>query len=279
MFVNQYQINLSTLSSATTATTINIPINMEYQIVDQSEIIERVFVDIEVERAINPIVDYEKTRFIPINSLNRVVNKITYELDLNGKTSYGSIGFTDDDIKFETERFKQTFLNLSFYDSDIPLTQNLLSYITLNPSLSKSDLNQSQSSSSNLALGKPKPANDIKLTFNCENPVINLRGKSSGYYIYDFKDELTINGAPKYLYMKATFKNAKNGKSTNLMVSNVALPIERLIKQLYTRYILTKTDKGFFYKIDTTYNSVPNNVTEVVNTDNITVKLYQILAI
>jgi hypothetical protein len=284
MFVNQYQINLSTLSSATTATTINIPINLEYQIVDQSEIIERVFVDIEVEKTINPIVDYEKTRFKPINSNNKVVNKITYELDLSGKTTYGSIGFTDDDIKFETERFKQTFLNLSFYDSDIPLTQNLLSFITLNPSLAKSDLSQSQSTTSNLVLGQTKPASEIKLTFICENPIINLRGKSNGYYLYDFKDELIMNGAPKSLYMKATFKNAKTGKVTNLMVNDKALPIEDLIKKLYTRYILTKTDKGFFYKIDTTYNTpnttppTPNNVTEVVNTDNITVKLYQILA-
>ena len=281
MFVNQYQINLSTLSSATTATTINIPINLEYQIVDQSEIIERVFVDIEVEKTINPIVDYEKTRFKPINSNNKVVNKITYELDLSGKTTYGSIGFTDDDIKFETERFKQTFLNLSFYDSDIPLTQNLLSFITLNPSLAKSDLSQSQSTTSNLVLGQTKPASEIKLTFICENPIINLRGKSNGYYLYDFKDELIMNGAPKSLYMKATFKNAKTGKVTNLMVNDKALPIEDLIKKLYTRYILTKTDKGFFYKIDTTYNTTlptPNNVTEVLNTDNITVKLYQILA-
>jgi hypothetical protein len=276
MFINQYKINLSTLSSATTATTINIPINMEYQIVDQSDIIQRVFVDAEVEKAINPIIDYEKVRFIPINSKNNVIDKITYELNLNGNTTYGSIGFTDDDIKYQTERFKQTFLNLSFYDNDNPLTQNLLSYITLNPSLSKSDLSQSKTLS--LALGKPKPASEIKLTFTCTNPIINSRGKSNGYYIYDFKDELIMNGAPKYLYMKATFKNAKNGKSTNLMVSNVALPIERLIKQLYTRYILIKTDKGFFYKIDTTYNSTSNNVTEVVNTDNVTVKLYQILA-
>ena len=254
MFVNQYQINLSTLSSATTATTINIPINLEYQIVDQSEIIERVFVDIEVEKTINPIVDYEKTRFKPINSNKKVVNKITYELDLSGNTTYGSIGFTDDDIKFETERFKQTFLNLSFYDSDSPLTQNLLSFITLNPSLSKSDLNQSQPTTSNLALGQTKPASEIKLTFICENPIINLRGKSNGYYLYDFKDELIMNGAPKSLYMKATFKNAKTGKVTNLMVNDKALTIDKLIKKLYTRYILTKTDKGFFYQIDTKYN-------------------------
>jgi hypothetical protein len=283
MFINQYQINLSTLSSGTTATTINIPINMEYQIVDQSEIINRIFVDTEVEKTINPIIDYEKTRFIPINSKNNVVNEITYELNLSGNTTYGSIGFTNDDIKFQTERFKQTFLNLSFYDSDIPLTQNLLSFITLTPSLSKSDLNQSQSLSSNLLLGNPKPASEIKLTFTCANPITNLRAKSNAYYLYDFKDELIMNGTQKYLYMKATFKNAKTGKVTNLMVNDKALPIERLIKKLYTRYILTKTDKGFFYQIDTKYpfddtQPNPNNVTEVVNTDNITVKLYQILA-
>jgi hypothetical protein len=39
MFV-KYQINLSTVPSGTTATTINVPINMDFHFVGQSEEIE-----------------------------------------------------------------------------------------------------------------------------------------------------------------------------------------------------------------------------------------------
>jgi len=49
MFVNSYQININTLSSGTTATTINLPVSLEYQLVDQGELVEKKFVDVEVE--------------------------------------------------------------------------------------------------------------------------------------------------------------------------------------------------------------------------------------
>ena len=49
MFV-KYQINSSIFASGTTASTINIPITMDYQIVDNGELIERVFVNTEVQK-------------------------------------------------------------------------------------------------------------------------------------------------------------------------------------------------------------------------------------
>ena len=67
MFVNRYQINVNTYSSGATDSYFNIPITMEYQIVDQTELVKRVFVDVETEKAINPIVDYEKVRFMPLD--------------------------------------------------------------------------------------------------------------------------------------------------------------------------------------------------------------------
>ena len=45
----RYQINLTTLSATTTATTINIPISLESQEIGQSELIDKVFVDVQVE--------------------------------------------------------------------------------------------------------------------------------------------------------------------------------------------------------------------------------------
>ena len=281
MFVKNYKININTLKSGTTATTINIPINMEYQLVDQAELIDRVFVEIETEKAINEIIDYEKIRFVPINSLNNQINSITYTVDLLGLTTYGAIGFNDNDIKFQKESFKQTFLNLNFYDSNNPMNQNLILNITLFSQLTENDLVPLNSSTG--IAGQPLPANDIQIKYVLENPLLNPLGFSEGYFLYDYKDELNV-GDSKYLYMRASFKNAKDGKSTNLMVKNTALPIDELIHQLYTRYVLTRTIDGYYFRIDDSYqgsNILTNthNVSYSNNNNDVTINLYKINAL
>ena len=286
MFVNNYKINLSTLATGTTATTINIPVSLEYQLVDQSELIENVFVNVEVEKAINPILDYEKVRFLPLDLNNIHVDKITYNLNLLisgttnlGAINYASVGFSDDDITYERNNFKETFLNLSFYDTDNPLTQRLINNITVFSEIQDTDL-LPDIATQILAFGQvigvpgqPKPAHMIPLSFVLSNPILNPRGFSEGYYLYDYKDEYKINGF-KYLYMRASFKNAKTGKSINLMVDNIPYPIDQLINKLYTRYKLIRLNTGFYYEIDNTYST---NVAYASN--NATVSLYQIQSI
>lgn len=282
MFVNRYQINVENFSSGSTGTYLNIPINLEYQNVDQSDIVKRVFIDVETEKSINPIIDYEKVRFTPINPNENIVKRVIYNVVLVNGSTYGSAGFNDDDIKFQKETFKQTFLNLNFYDSDNPLNQNLVSNITLFSELKSSDLNQFNG---NGIVGQPLPANDISLSFVLDNSRSNTDGFSQGYFLYDYKDEVT-ESTPKYLYMRAAFNNAKNGKSTNLMVKQNAQPIDSLVHELYTRYKLIRTNNGFYYSIDETYQGN----TGVTGTNNVTynssqsfsiatVNLYQILAL
>lgn len=283
MFVNNFQINLGTLSSGTTATTINIPVSLEYQIVDQYDIVERVFVDVETEKAINPIVDYEKARFVPVGVDNEIIDKIIYTLSFTGGTTYGEIGFVNDDINFQKETFTKTFLNLNFYDSDNPLNQNLVTNITLYTRLRSDDLQPFGS----IGLGQPKPANEIPIIFVLENPITNPRGFTEGYYLYDYKDELNI-GESKFLYMRASFNNAKTGTSTNMMVKPDAQPIDTLVHELYTRYELFRTEDGYYYKISDNYqgndpenlNPLVNNVSYTTNTllNDVTINLYQILS-
>src|SRR3972149_10591891 len=126
----KYTIRIS--DSGTTAGHINIPIELGFQMVDQSEIIQRKFVDVEVENAINPILDYERVRFVPaitaITNNTLVVSKIrniVYDVRFSGTTgfpsvpsSYADIGITNDDIRFGRNRFKRSFLRLNFYDND-----------------------------------------------------------------------------------------------------------------------------------------------------------------
>ena len=87
MFANKLQINLNTLS-ATTGTTINIPFTMEFQSIDNSDIIKTLFVDTEVKKAINPIIDYEKIRCKPIDLADNLIDKIVYILNIDGSTNH-----------------------------------------------------------------------------------------------------------------------------------------------------------------------------------------------
>ena len=283
MFVNKYKINLSTIGTGVTATTITVPIVMTSQNVDNAELIQRVFVDTEVEYAINPILDYEKVRFLPLDLLGNHIDKITYDIYLldstgNYKGFYGNIGFVDDDIKYRKESFKQTFLNLNFYDTDNPLTQRLVTFTTLYSELNTSDLLQPPLPPNTIP-GTPKPAVQIPVNFVVENPLLNPRGFAEGYHLYDYKSNLKI-GSSKYLYMKALFKNSKTGKIVNLMVKNAAQPIDKLVHELYTRFKLVRNSTGFYYEIDNTYQgnsgSGVNNV--VYNSNTCKVTLYEIKA-
>ena len=292
----RYQINLTTISSGTTATTINIPISLESQEIGQSELIDKVFVDVQVENAINPISDYEKVRFLPLNSKNKPLITITYNLELSGLTNfkandYKAIGFTDDDIKYEKSCFKESFIYMGFYDSPNPMTQRLISYNTIFSKLNDNDFLGSESAQTatyNRVIGipgQPVPANEVNLQFIVKNPILKPKGFSEGYYLYDYRDELKI-GEFKHLYMRASFKNAKTGRSVNLMTKNYALPVNSLVNELYTRYILTRDTTGYYYKIDDSYQGNLDKDGKVVSGQNnvdysnneIIVNLYQIQA-
>lgn len=286
MTANRYQINLSTISSGATDFYLNIPLSLESQEIGKSELIQTKFVDVETEKAINPILDYDKVRFLPVDSNNININKIVYTIDLTGSTKYGQIGFDNDDIKFERNNFLQTFLYLAFYDTDNPMNQRLVSYITLFSEITSDNLlpdNDSQILIYGSVIGlpgQPKPASEIPLQFVLSSPIFNPRGFSEGYHLYDYKDELNI-GEWKYLYMKASFKNAKTGKTTGLMVKNTnLLKIDEVIKEVYTRYKLFRNSTGYYYQIDDTYqvdvSSGVNNVTIFNTPSDILVKLYQI---
>jgi len=280
--VDRYKFRIG---EAATASTLNIPLDMTFQLVDQAEIIERKFVDVEVEKATNPIIDYEKARFTPSYTgatILRAIPTVAYNChfwdDANNdyynppspyaSTSFGQIGFTDGDLKFRKSNFKNSFIRLDFYDTDIVTDQRLISYIIIQPDIRLSDIQTNS---------QLYPVSDKPVSFNMSNPLGNNEVFGEGYFIYHFKDEVDSND-PKYLYMRASFNNAKNGKTTNLMTEPfVYLPlqdqlqIDELIDQLHTKYELIRDDTGYFYAIDNNYS---NNV--LSDPTSYTVNLYEV---
>ena len=197
MFVKKYQININDMT--TSGMTIHIPLAMDFQPVDQAETVEEDFVNVEIEKVVNDIVDYEKVRLIPIDENDIQLNSITYKLNLldntntfPSQTTYGSEEYSYDDLKFRKNKFKRSFLRLSFYDTDVPTNQNLITYMTLFCRLRVSDLipvsmligNPNQNS--NL----PLPVFQMPIRFTVEDPVMFPEGISEGYHLYHYKTQI-----------------------------------------------------------------------------------------
>jgi len=192
-------------------------------------------------------------------------------------TNWGGIGFNDDDLNLRKNFFTKSFLQLDFYDTDMVTNQNLVSAITLFPKLPREFI--------------PSAIN-FQLSFNLGNPIIDKEQNGEGFSLYYFKDEVLPNPLPpKYLYMRATFNNAKTGKSSGFMsTANPNLSIDDLIEptaddplniititnknNLFTRYILTRTNDGYFYEIDTDYSS--SNVLYDASSNSYTINLYEV---
>jgi hypothetical protein len=288
MSVNKYTVNFSQLNSATGAT-INLPINLGYQLVDQDEIVQTKFVDVEIEKNVNDILDYDKVKLIPVVNIDNsifFIDNITYRLhflnnlnQFNPSSYFGEIGFDNFDIKFRKKGFTQSFLRLNFYDSDSTATQRLLSYVTLFTKIYPTDY----STGSIPPWGTISSVNDLKVQFILGNSIINRSMNGEGFFLYHYKDEVLVD-APKELFMRAEFSNAKNGKTTGLMSTNsttttidnlvVTTQNTNLTNNIFTKYILKKENGQYFYEIDTNYST---NVEKTIN--NYTIDLYQITAI
>lgn len=273
MFADRIKINLNTLKSGATETYIKLPLTMEYQLVDTGELIQREFVDIETEKTINPILDYDRVRFTPIDANGNIINNVvynTYHLSSTGSytNNYEDIGFVYDDVKFRKNSFFKSFLRLSLYDSDDVMSQNFVGFITLFCKLRKTDL--ISTNTLNNVLGMPKPINQIFTTFVVENPILNKESNAEGYYLYYYKDSLNI-GETKTLYMKANFNNAKTGFDKNMMkVNTTPLSLTQLVQEQHIKIVITRTTSGYYYRFDETQPNISLSNNQVV------VNLYEI---
>jgi hypothetical protein len=261
-------------------TSINIPISLKFNPMDQAETVERDFVNKEISEAVNEVTDYEKARFTPTDSQGTQLKQIQYHVNLldGGSfpttTTYTTAGLEYDDVRFRKNRFKRSFIRLAFYDSDITTSQNLVSFLTLFCRLTTDDLIPMQVGGVPVqGGGLPNPINQIPIRFLVEDPVSNPEGIAEGYYLYNFKDEVSST-APKELFMRASWNNAATGESFPLITDSTPQSIDNLIPKLHMKYILKRDNTGFFYEVDPTYSS-PTNITTLPN-DIISIQLYQI---
>lgn len=281
----KYQMNMA-LVSGSTGTTINIPITSDFDVADQSDIIKRDFVDYEVNKAVGIGLDNDRVRFAPVAlSVSSQANSETWgtqlipikmvkynvlftattNIDLtasyslfNAITTRQETKFVSDDLKYNRNNLKYTFLRLLFYDEPYATNAYPITSLELFVNIQDKTLN----------LGIQP------VMFTATNPIKNPVGFSEGYYLYHYKDDVQIGEIPKALYMKAEFNNAKDGKTTKLVSKLGAeegnqIPVKTLMGDIYTKYLLKREPTGYYYTPDPTASNV------VLDQLEITVKLYE----
>ena len=278
--MEKYKLNINNLSGANSF--IKIPIGQNFSPMDNSEIAENQFLDTAIDEAINPIVDYEKVRFYPFNG----INEITIKLHNLGSTPlyYGdtiptapfNLGYSDDDVKFRRNRFKNSFIKFNFYDSPNPSDKRLMfQQIIYN------QLNDDQRDTN----GNLLPVSTMPITYRLVDPITFRKGNSEGYYIYWLKNPSTPY--PKRFYMTATYNNAADGISTPLMAYDATdgtvntfaptLPIDLYNSFNSIKYQLSSINNNNIYAITSLDTSINTNYRTISVTGNLlTITLYPI---
>ena len=158
----------------------------------------------------------------------------------------GFLGFTNDDIKYQRNRVKQSFLRMMYYDSDDIINKNLLTYSTSFLDAGKLYSNFSLMRNNKDFIEYPDGQNKLvdneatKFSFTCFEPRevdekydelrlssgIVLKSKedtsasSDGFYLYLFKSDAPDGKTAKDLFLRAEFNNAGYGKTIAFTMPN-----------------------------------------------------------
>ena len=250
----------------------------------QSDLLQEYFIDEEKKKVINNIVDMEKDVYYPVvkTSDNTLVDIQSIKFNLHFREHRGEnwlidgncywngvhkndknklivdevltndnasdllcfLGFTNNDIRFQKNKLKKSFLRLSFYDSTNPANQNLVGYSTIfldggnlfskyvkyfdteGYMLVNYDIDKfgeyDTSNKNDKVIGNRV---DRERNFNEEyrlSSQFTIKGKntssssSEGFYVYLWKDN--SSGLPQDIYMKVEFNHAGYGRTIPFMM-------------------------------------------------------------
>jgi hypothetical protein len=270
-------------------TAISIPLQLDFTPTDNSELVADKFINDEVNKAINPIVDFKKVRFKPAKVVSGVWEVVPefklqnifldsnndYTSTSNVPSTYDVLGFIDDDLFCRTNRLMKSYMTLSFYNTNITPTNVLLSFSNIFTQIS-----DDQKEDTGLTL----PANTAPISYVIGDPLLKPTLDHEGFHLYWYKD--LVDNAPNQeyvMYMTAEYNHAGYGWTIPMYTLPTADPEDIEIQDVYS------TNSGLYLKVilkyDTTdktykYTFEPmNNQTGVEwNTGSVpTLTFYQII--
>lgn len=230
-----------------------------------------------------------------INSESVVDDNLTWQTSdelkwfSNEPSLLANLGFTIDDVFFQKECLKRSFIRLSIYDSPFRNNQRLLHYSTIFFDTNKMYQQYIEKLSDNK---KDKITlfdfSDLKVSFECTNKY-EQSASSDGFYFYLF-DKLINGGGCTTLYLKVDFNHAKFGYTIPFV-----LPLEKGSPKplAFDSYVEIDKQTGnekvnmqhlfndMYIPIMVKYNYIKHEFVwffpfnNIRNDDNITIKLFE----
>ena len=228
-------------------TYLNIPVELNFDLTGREDAIDR-FEKETIDKVINPIDDFETTRFMHAPWDNDAFKtEIHYQFNffdstqsINNATSwlddYQYANFTDSEIYFFANSFKGSFFKLDFYDTNLnennkafisvilPTQQGLKEPGFIGPALNPTAVD----------VKKPKYILDY------------LGSDKEGFFIYWLKEPKLITNTE--FYMSAKFFNGKNGNFVRMMNKPQSDPTFASNKFNFNKSLL------FYYKVMFDFN-------------------------
>ena len=164
----------------------------------------------------------------------------------------GYWGFTDDDVKYQKNALKKSFIRLSFYDTNKRSTQSLLYYSTLfidSGRLYGKYMKNINNGVKGSVVHNIKSVNNEDLTLNGSLFVVDntdATQSSEGFYLYLFPS-LCKGNTPTTIYMKAEFNHAKFGAT---------IPLIKALRKDGNKKLGYIQPKGDISKINELFNDI-----------------------
>lgn len=243
MSVNNIRLRLDQQTKS-----LEVPIMVQWDLNGVNDSID-IFEQNILNKIINPIDDFETTRYSHLPWENQINNKletsISYEFYFYSSTTVNSItgettatnwvtdyranDITTRDVLFQNNVFKKSFFKLDFYDSKNSRSQQI--YLTIIIPTRQSKTMSTIFGVSTVEIKKPVFALDFV-------------GDKEGYFVYWLKDTEFVN--LDTLYMTAKYYDAKTGLFKRMMTYPQGL--------LSNKFNFNNEDY-FYYELNLDYNT------------------------
>jgi hypothetical protein len=267
MDVNSYKIRYNPNLSGDTY--INIPIDLDFTPINQTDLRQSKLVDTEVNQIINPIIDYERFRYkcgyLESGEIKKI-DKLTYQLNFINGGRWSDIGFNKKDLQYSKNGLFLSYLEIKLYDSKDKNIRKIKDIIKIYPN--KYDLINSGNF----------PFNN--LTFTISANIIDKWSDNDGYFLYH-NIKIPLNG--EILYGDFKFFNAKTGKIIRFTTTNgyttptSSIKLNKLNDNLYCEYLFKRYGNEYYYTINDCIVT-PENLSTISN-KQINVKLFELKVI
>jgi len=244
----------------------------------------------EIQDNINPIQDFETTRYSP-NTQNPN-KRIYYDMFFTNLTipngsengysnDYSVVGITYPDVKTRKQSFTKSFFKFDFYDQPSVSGQRLYFSIIL-PTNNGSKVDRVISNDENdinydpinylisFANSEPEP-----FTYQIESSSFefaSVGNKKENYYIQWLKDDFLVPNTT--FYMSCKFFNALNGEIIKMINKPQPENSYKLKPEDFYYYRLIFNRNNYTYTVSE-YNTINQNLSEVGESQNNSIKFYQ----